>query len=83
MKKIISLLLVVVMVIGCSAMFASCEDTNGKDASDVKAALIALHGTSSTYDKNFIEAFETACKNKGLKEENYTIITDIPEGTEC
>ncbi len=81
MKKIISLLLVVVMLLGCSAMFASCG--KGKDPSEVKAALIALHGTSSTYDKNFIEAFETACKNKGLKEDNYTIITDIPEGTRC
>ena len=82
MRKILSLMLVVVMLLGCCAMFASCGGS-GKDPSEVKAALIALHGTSSTYDKNFIEAFETACKNKGLKEENYTIITDIPEGTEC
>ena len=81
MKKILSLLLVVVMVFGCCAMFTSCG--KGKDPGEVKAALIALHGTSSTYDKNFIEAFETACKNKGLKAENYTIITDIPEGTKC
>ena len=81
MKKIISLLLVVVMLVGCCAMFGSCG--KGKDPSDVKAALIALHGTSSTYDKNFIDAFKTACQNKGLKEENYTIITDIPEGKEC
>ena len=50
---------------------------------NVKAALIAIHGTDSPYDKNFIEAFETACRNKGLKEENYTIITDIPEDFEC
>ena len=81
MKKIISLLLVVVMLVGCCAVFTSCG--GGKDPSEVKAALIALHGTSSTYDKNFIEAFKTACQNKGLKEENYTIITDIPEGTKC
>ena len=83
MKKILSLLLVVVMLVGCCAALASCGDNGGKDPSEVKAALIALHGTSSTYDKNFIEAFKTACQNKGLKEENYTIITDIPEGTEC
>lgn len=80
MKRILSLILAVVMLVGCCAVFASC---GGKDPSEVKAALIALHGTSSTYDKNFIEAFEAACRNKGLKEENYTIITDIPEGTEC
>ena len=82
MKKIISLLLVVVAIFGCCAAFTSCGD-KGKDPGEVKAALIALHGTSSTYDKNFIEAFKTACKNKGLKEENYTIVTDIPEGKEC
>ena len=81
MKKILSLLLVVVMLVGCCSALASCG--NDKDPSEIKAALIALHGTSSTYDKNFIEAFETACQNKGLKAENYTIITDIPEGTKC
>ena len=81
MKKIISLLLVVVALLGCCAGLTSCG--GGKNPGEVKAALIALHGTSSTYDKNFIEAFETACKNKGLKEENYDIITDIPEGTRC
>ena len=83
MKKILSLLLVVVMLVGCCAVLASCGGNGGKDPGEVKAALIALHGTSSTYDKNFIEAFKTACANKGLKAENYTIITDIPEGTEC
>ena len=81
MKKILSLFLAAVMLFGCVAMFASCG--KGKDPSEVKAALIALHGTSSTYDKNFIEAFEAACANKGLKPENVAIITDIPEGTKC
>ena len=83
-KKILTLVLVLALAVGCSVAMASCGGgSKTKDPSEVKAALIALHGTSSTYDKNFIEAFETACKNKGLKEENYTIITDIPEGTKC
>lgn len=83
-KKILTLVLVLALAVGCSVAMASCGgDSKTKDPSEVKAALIALHGTSSTYDKNFIEAFETACKNKGLKEENYTIITDIPEGIKC
>ena len=85
MKKILSLILVLALALSLGMMFTSCggDEDKGKDPGEVKAALIALHGTSSTYDKNFIEAFKTACKNKGLKEENYTIITDIPEGTEC
>ena len=60
-------------------------DDNGEciNCAPIKAALITLHGTNSTYDKDFIEAFETACKNKGLNESNYTIITDIPENHEC
>ena len=81
MKKIVSLVLVLAMVLALGVVFTSCGEDDG--STDVKAALIALHGTSSTYDKNFIEAFETACRNKGLKEENFTVITDIPEGTEC
>ena len=81
MKKILSLALVIALALSLCVGFASCG--GGKDPSEVKAALIALHGTSSTYDKNFIEAFMTACKNKGLKEENYTYITDIDEDTEC
>ena len=90
-KKVLSIVLAIAMLSALALSFTACgqdagtgngNDT-GKDPGEVKAALIALHGTSSTYDKNFIEAFKTACANKGLKEENYTIITDIPEGTEC
>ena len=77
-KKILSLVLAVVMVLGAVFTLSSCNDKK-----DIKAALICLHGDSSTYDKNFIDAFKQACANKGLTEENYTIVTDIPEGTEC
>ena len=83
MKKIIALLLAVAMLF----CFAGCgtKDTNsGTEAkSDLKVGLICLHGDSSTYDKNFIDAFKEACANKGLTEDNYTIVTDIDEGTAC
>ena len=78
-KKILSMVLAVVMLVGSAFTLTAC----GNDKKDIKAALICLHGDSSTYDKNFIEAFKQACANKGLSEEDYTIITDIPEGTEC
>ena len=98
MKKILSLLLAVVMLFGCCAMFASCGETPAdtttaapsdgtttapQATTNIKAALIALHGTSSTYDKNFIDAFVIACQNKGLSADNYEIVTDIEEGTAC
>lgn len=83
MKKLIALLLSVAMLF----CFAGCgtKDTNsGTEAkSDLKVGLICLHGDSSTYDKNFIDAFKEACANKGLTEDNYTIVTDIDEGTAC
>ena len=75
-KKILSLVLALVMLIGATFTLSSCGDEG-------TAALICLHGDSSTYDKNFIDAFKQACANKGLTEEDYTIITDIPEGQEC
>ena len=81
MKKILSLALVIALALSLCVGFASCG--GGKDPSEVKAALIALHGTSSTYDKNFIDAFYTACQNKGLKEGNYKVVTDVDEDTEC
>ncbi|MBQ8717036.1 MAG: BMP family ABC transporter substrate-binding protein [Clostridia bacterium] len=80
-KKILSLLLVVVMLAGAVLTLGSCNDPEEKK--DIKAALICLHADSSTYDKNFIDAFKQACANKGLTADDYTIITDIPEGTEC
>ena len=80
-KKILSMALVLVMICGALFAFSSCKKNN--DEGKIKAALICLHGDSSTYDKNFIDAFKIACANKGLTENDYTIITDIPEGTEC
>ena len=80
-KKIVSLVLAIVMLVSVVITLGSCGD--GGENKTIKAAMICLHGDSSTYDKNFIDAFKQACANKGLTEDDYTIITDIPEGTEC
>ena len=80
-KKVLSLLLVATMLLGVVFAFSACGDEKTDDG--VKAALICLHGDSSTYDKNFIDAFKQACANKGLTEDDYTIITDIDEDTVC
>ena len=83
--KILALCLALVMVV-CS--FAACggdktPDTDEPAAENIKVALICMHGDSSTYDKNFIDAFKLACENKGLTADDYTIVTDIPEDTAC
>ena len=83
--KILALCLALVMVV-CS--FAACggdktPDTDEPAAENIKVALICLHGDSSTYDKNFIDAFKLACENKGLTADDFTIVTDIPEDTAC
>lgn len=78
MKKLITLILTAALAVGSLGLFTGC----GEDKDPV-AALICLHGEGSSYDKNFIDAFRAACKAKGLSEEQYTIVTDIPEGAEC
>ncbi len=90
MKKFLSVLLTLVMILALVACSAAPANETGKPAeggskapvekADLKVALICLHGENSTYDKNFIDAFKTACGNKGVE---YTIVTDIPEGEEC
>ena len=82
LKKVLAVVMAIALIVTC---FAACDGNNNgdTDAKKVKAALICLHGDSSTYDKNFIDAFKQACANKGLTADDYTIVTDIDEGTEC
>ena len=74
MKKILSLLLAVVMVMGLFAVSAAAE------TSDVKVGFIFLHDENSTYDLNFMNAAKEACEKLGVE---YVIKTNIPEGNEC
>lgn len=76
MKKLVSLALSAMLAATAIAGLSSC----GKKTYTV--GLICLHGDASTYDKNFIDAMKTACKNKGIEDE-LTIVTNIPEGNEC
>ena len=74
MKKILSLLLAVAMVMGLFAVSAAAE------ASDVKIGFIFLHDENSTYDLNFMNAAKEACEKLGLEP---VMKTNIPEGNEC
>lgn len=80
LKKVFAVLMALTLIVTC---FAACGGKEDPKPAGIKAALICLHGDSSTYDKNFIDAFKAACANKGLTADDYTIVTDIPEGTAC
>lgn len=78
MKKLLPIVLLVVLCVSLSlGVLAGCETTKPV------VGLIALHDSNSTYDKNFIDAFEAACQAKGLKKGEYVIVTNVPESEEC
>ena len=56
------------------------ETAEGVKYETVKVGLICLHDESSTYDKNFIDAFKAACSAKGV---DSIIRTSIPESAKC
>lgn len=65
MKKLVTILLAVVTAVTCCFGLVAC----GGDSEDtqIKVGLITLHDRNSTYDKNFIDAFEAACQAQGVK----------------
>ncbi|MBO7177660.1 MAG: BMP family ABC transporter substrate-binding protein [Clostridia bacterium] len=78
MKKVLAIVLCVAMVAALCVSLVACQKA------EPIAALICLHGDNSSYDKNFIDAFKAACEAKGLTEDQYTIVVDIPEeGNDC
>ena len=59
MKKLVSAILVLVLVVSLCA-FASAEE-------NIKVGLLTLHDENSTYDKNFIDGFTAACAACGVE----------------
>ena len=84
MKKFLTMLLSVVLAVSSLSLFTACGGDDGEQGKEKVAALICLHGEGSSYDKNFIDAFKAACAAKGLTEDQYTVVVDIPEeGSDC
>ncbi len=81
MKKILSLLLVVVMLAASMAMLTACDGE--KTADDFKIGFIFLHDENSTYDKNFIDAANAAKEALGLTDEQVLFKVNIPETADC
>lgn len=79
MKKLITILLAVVTAATCCFAFAACTPDE-KKTEKTKVGLIALHDDNSTYDKNFIDAFNAACTKKGVEA---VLKTNVPESAEC
>ena len=96
MKKVLSLLLSIAMVLSLVA----CGSSGGQkteepqaagsqpaaetaEASSMKVGFICLHDENSTYDLNFINGAKDACAQLGISDENCIIKTNIPEGQEC
>ena len=84
MKKITALLLAMVMVFALCACGNNNDDKKtddgNKSASDIKVGFIFLHDENSTYDLNFMNAAEAACKNLGVE---YVFKKNIPEDQKC
>lgn len=77
-KKILSLALVLVMLVCCVSVFASCSKDD-----DFKIGIICLHDEKSTYDKNFIDAVNGAKKALGLKDSQVIIKRNVKENNDC
>lgn len=77
MKKVLALGVAALMAVGAVATLASC---GGESEEKLKVGLITLHDKQSTYDKNFIEAMETACANKDVE---LVLKTGIEEDSTC
>ena len=89
MKRILSLLLAVVMLVGCCAMFASCGGDEVAllltpvEKANIKFGVICLHDENSTYDKNFLDAVERTRVALGLTEAQIIIKENVPEDDSC
>jgi len=87
MKKVVSIILAVMMLSAVALLSVSCGEST--DAikpvakEDLKIGVITLHDTSSTYDKNFIDAIYRAAANLGLSESQVLLVTGIGETSAC
>ncbi len=83
MKKILSLLLSLALVVTACGMLAACGNENVEVSDDIKVGFIFLHDENSTYDKNFMDAATAAKEALGLSDEQVMFKTNIPETAEC
>ncbi len=89
MRKLISMLLAVSMILACAALVGcgnqqdAATTTTDADVTDIKIGFICLHDENSTYDKNFIDAAKATKEALGLSDDQVIFKTNIPESNEC
>ena len=83
MKKVISLLMTLVMIVSLVALTACGNNEKAANNADIKIGFICLHDENSTYDKNFIDAMEVARQELGLEKSQVIIQTGVPEDNTC
>ncbi len=90
MKKVLSLVLALVMVLGVMVSMTACGgekdkkgDSSKLDYSNIKVGMITLHDDSSTYDKNFIDSMYAALENLGIKKDQLVLYTGVAETEDC
>ena len=81
-KRLIALMICLAMVM--MPMLAACGGGGGEEAGGdeggeaaMKVGLITLHDENSTYDKNFLDAFQESCDKMGVEA---IIMKNVPEG---
>ena len=82
MKKLLAIVLAISMIACLAVFFTAC---GAKENKEFKVGLICLHDDSSTYDANFINAFNDSIEK--LNKEGYKITkivkTNIDENNDC
>ena len=81
LKMVLVALVIIAIVATVAVTLVSCSGSKGT----VKIGLITLHDSSSTYDKNFIDAFDQAkaeLEAEGYKVET-VVVSNIDEDDSC
>lgn len=88
-RSIIRSLTVAALSAGSLIALSACDNVQGavyEPGTPVKVGLICLHDTSSTYDKNFIDALNEAVADLGAEKVVFSedcLLTGIEENQDC
>jgi basic membrane protein A len=93
-KKVIAIVLAIALVAAIAVGLVACNKQQAEEKaafggfkpvakSDLKFGLITLHDSTSTYDKNFIDALNEVKTTLGLSNDQVIVASGIEEGDGC